>query len=77
MCILASSIKVDHAVGLVSRIVANVGRDTSQEGQNADGKSEKEHPSFVDTILLKDIVKDTLWISACFEYVEVSFMRAL
>lgn len=37
---------------------------------DADRKSEKEHPSFVDTSSLKDIVKDTLWITVLYSVIE-------
>jgi len=53
---------VEHrAVWLVSRIAAGVGRHLVMS-ERTDGKNKKELSSFIDSILIKDNVKDTLWI---------------
>lgn len=56
---------VEHrAVGLVSRIVANVGWHLVWRIDVE--RAAKNFPSFTDTSALKDIVKDTLWIKDIF-----------
>jgi hypothetical protein len=58
---------VEHrAKGLVSRIVVNAGRHQNESALMM-WKDQEGTPAFPDTSLLKDIVKDTLWISVLYQ----------